>query len=343
MSIPIAILNAQLPAQEGKFFFRIPQGHSVSTDDMANMISSRLAIQVGTVSAVINTYQQILTELLLEGKAAALGQVCYFYISAEGVIDRPDASIRDNATLQLSMIPHKGFLKDLRDAAQFERVTLSPRQPVINFLSLTQSDLLDVIAPPKVMVLHGDNLSFADNDQEGLFIQENSEEAMSIRITDYSRAGEKLIEFVWPEEVKVISPYGWKISVKTSYGNKTTGLRITTYSKVLWRQPLLSDAVWPTNYAGRTGRSTIAAFKERQTDGSIKVKMYYRAFGDVTEGTHVEIVEGVTEYVLYSNTSQNTLTMFMAETDRQKLMVAIPDPGNTPGDFQTITENFMVR
>lgn len=346
MSIPIGIIPLTIPAQQGKFIFRVQLGRTISPTELARQIAARTGRLEGEILAVIAAYEQIILKELLEANMPALGGIGYLRLAAEGVAERPDAPINNNTlTLQLGIIPHKHFLEQLRTQARYERVVVPVKQPILTAVIDRATNLLDVMAPGGLCLIRGDNLLFEDNPEEGVFLQAG--ESPEIRMTSYGRTGNYLLEFIFPEEEKLIMPTGWQVKVKSSYGNKATGVRTTVYERVLWRRPVLQHTLWPTDFVGTKGIGRVGAYKTRQNDGSLRVTIVYESPGDITgdrnHGAPVAVVPGTTSYTLSSDTVTDQLTVAVAESSRQALWSAIPDPGMTPGEAQTIFETFIVR
>lgn len=346
MSIPIGITPITIPAQQGKFTFRVQLGRTISPAELARQIMVRTARPEGEILAVIAAYEQVILAELLNANMPALGGMGYLRLTAEGVAERPDTPINnDTLTLQLGIIPHKHFLEQLRNQAQYERIVVPVKQPIVTAVVDRAMNLLDVIAPGELCTIRGDNLLFEDKPEEGVFFQAG--DAPEIRMNNYGRTGDTLLEVIFPELEKLIVPTGWQVKVKSSYGNKATGVRTTVYDRVVWRRPVLQHTLWPTDFVGTKGIGKVGAYKTRQNNGSLAVTIVYESPGDIAgdrnHGAPVAVVPGTTSYTLSSDTVTDQLTVAVDESSRQALWSAIPDPGMTPGEAQTIFETFTVR
>lgn len=188
--------------------------------------------------AVISAFMRKMQQSLINGKQVTIEDFLTFTLSFTGRLDSPDETpLNLSEMLQVKAYASQPFVKEVRHAAQFERLPM-PTEKVPRIVSAedTRLKLNDVLYVAGVLQLSGSNL-FTEEAQEGwecVLEGTRSGRAVQSQFGPVSATGIVVVPNIPPQDAPWNNEY--MASVSTRYTEKGT-LRTGTYRRRL-RSPL---------------------------------------------------------------------------------------------------------
>lgn len=298
------------------YIARIPMGNHLSATNIMNEVAQRTGMSMATIQSVFTAYQAELVKSLARGESPEIGDLGYLITSLRGTFTSPlEVITPQNADLQITIIPARSFVQQVRAQATFQKITAPSRQPTITTIFDVTSKQSNVFTPGGLLRIVGDDLDFVpDSPTEGVFLSYEDPERGIIQITQFGRTGNKLVEFTIGKDVfaasgnPTITPGGLTVTVKASYGRKSGELSVKEYSSPLYRAPLVGRSVAPRDFTGPTGIAYLKITKD-----SANAKLSYQAPGAAGFGTAQVIAQtGSNPYTLLGVNEAHSLTVLVS-------------------------------
>jgi hypothetical protein len=188
--------------------------------------------------AVISAFMRKMQQSLINGKQVTIEDFLTFTLSFTGRLDSPDETPANlSEMLQVKAYASQPFVKEVRHAAQFERLPMpTEKVPMIVSAEDTRLKLNDVLYTAGVLQLSGSNL-FTEEAQEVwecVLEGTRSGRAVQSQFGPVSATGIVVVPNIPPQDAPWNNEY--MVSVSTRYTEKGT-LRTGTYRRRL-RSPL---------------------------------------------------------------------------------------------------------
>jgi hypothetical protein len=311
------LAESTIPSVTG-YVARVPMGNHLSATNIMNEVAQRTGMSIATIQSVFTAYQVELVKSLVRGESPEIGDLGYLITSLRGTFTSPlNVITAQNADLQITIIPARSLVHQVRAQATFQKITAPTRQPTITAIFDVTSTQSNVFTPGGLLRIVGDDLDFVpDSPTEGVFLSYEDPERGIIQITRFGRTGKKLVEFTIGKDVfaasgnPTIMPGGLTVTVKASYGRKSGELSVKEYSSPLYRAPLVGQSVSLRDFTGPTG---IAYLKIAKDGTSANAKLAYQAPGAAGFGTAQVIAQtGSNQYTLLGVNEAHSLTVLVA-------------------------------
>ena len=232
-------INALTTPQSYKIRF-VPRNILGKDDIVARIAERQPNLSEEVIRTVMDTEDEVIQESLLNGDQVTKEDTFTYSLSFLGRMDSPDDPLPDrDDLLQVKLHASPPFVRKIRNEAQFERLPMSKKMPLITSAEDTRLKLPDVLNPQGVLKLIGTDLLFDEQEEQcGCVIQG-------------TRSGEvKQAQFALIANTSVllvpdipIQPDPWnneyRISINTQYTEHGT-VRTGVYERML-RSPLRID------------------------------------------------------------------------------------------------------
>ncbi len=230
-------VNALTVPQSYKMLF-VPRNTVGYSELAAEIAAENPNWNAELVEAVMRAERKAIQRHLINGDQITLEDAFSYRVSFVGKLDAPDAPLPDrDDLLQVNIHASAPFMRELRHAAQLERLAPEQKQPLIAAAEDTKLKLKDVLNPNGVLRLSGANLFFEEGAEGcGCVIEgtRSGERAVQSQFAQIANSSVLLV----PDIPAQAHPWNneYTLSISTQYTEHGT-LRSGIYGRKL-RSPL---------------------------------------------------------------------------------------------------------
>lgn len=229
-------VNALTVPQSYKILF-VPRNTVGYSELAAEIAAENPNWNAELVEAVLRAERKAILRHLSNGDQVTLEDAFTYRVSFLGKLDAPDDPLpsRDDL-LQVNINASVPFMRELRHAAQFERLPPEQKQPMIAAAEDTRLKLNDVLNPKGVLKLTGVNLFFDEGEEDCGCVIEGTKSGRAVQ-SQFAQISNSSVLLV-PDIPAQAHPWNneYTVSISTQYTEHGT-VRTGLYGRKL-RSPL---------------------------------------------------------------------------------------------------------